>query len=170
MASKGVELLIEAVTKTKNKNYIVDLYGTGDLHEYCQKLIEKHDLSDIIFLRGFIENKRVLEHYKNSDVLLQPSLKEPAGIALLEAMSVELPVICIDSGGPSYVVTKECGIKIPLENRKTIIKKIAHAIDWMIEHPNERKLMGKQSRLRVKNHFSWDIVIPKVLEVYKEIT
>lgn len=169
IASKGVELLIEAVARTKNKNYVVDLYGTGDLLKHCENLIYKYKLSHIISLKGFVNNNIILERYRDSDVLLQPSLKEPAGIALLEAMSTELPIICIDSGGPAYVVSKDCGIKIPLESKETMINQIATAIDWMIDHPNERKEMGKKSRLRVKNFFCWEAVIPQMLKIYEEI-
>jgi glycosyltransferase involved in cell wall biosynthesis len=46
------------------------------------------------------------------DVLCQPSLREPFGLAALEAMAMERTVVATTEGGPPEFVTPEAGVLV----------------------------------------------------------
>ncbi len=168
VASKGIELLIKAISESNNKHNIsLDIYGKGPLYDDYVNLSKKNGLENIINWHGFKPNNEVIKKYPEYDVFILPSLKEPAGIAVIEAMSSGLPVICIDAGGPAYSVSENCGIKVPITNTNTMIKKLATAIDFMFDSPEKREQMGLNAQQRIIEHFTWDAVTDKMVNVYK---
>jgi glycosyltransferase involved in cell wall biosynthesis len=64
---------------------------------------------DGIRLVGRVAHARVAEWIGACDVLCQPSLVEPFGQALLEAMASERSVVATRVGGPPEFVTPACG-------------------------------------------------------------
>ncbi len=65
---------------------------------------------------GAVPNSRVLEHIAASRVVCQPSLVEPLGQALLEAMAMGRPVVATKVGGPPEFVTPQAGVLVdPLD-------------------------------------------------------
>jgi glycosyltransferase involved in cell wall biosynthesis len=63
-------------------------------------------------LTGRIGHDRVPDWIAASDVVCQPSLVEPFGIALLEAMASARSVVATDVGGPPEFVTPEAGVLV----------------------------------------------------------
>ena len=170
VASKGLELLILALAKCKYKEKIrLDIYGCGPLERDYSELAARIGVSNRLTWKGFTPNEKVLKAYADADIFVLPSLKEPAGIAVIEAMAAGLPVVCVDAGGPGYTVDQNCGIKIPLTNKKQMVNDLAQAIDTLVSDPDKRQAMGHNAQLRVKQEFIWDAVVEKMLKVYEEV-
>jgi len=167
--SKGIELLVEALAKCKTTKGIVTVYGRGEVEQYCKDLARRLDVNYRIRWMGFVDQEEVYKGYSKADVFILPSLKEPTGGAVLEAMSAGLPVICVDTAGPAYAVDSKSGIKVALGNKETMIAELVQAIEFMVEHPRERQEMGRNARQRVRDHFTWDAVVEKMLSVYEEV-
>ena len=166
--SKGVELLLYALSMLKNSDWVLDIYGVGAQAQLYQAMAEKLGLNEKIRWRGFVVNVEVLKDYQNADLFVFPSLKEPAGGALLEAMAAGLPVICVDAGGPAYAATEECGIKIPLRDKEKMTADLADAIDRMLGDPALRQEMGSKAMQRFLDEFTWDRVVQKMVDLYQE--
>ena len=65
---------------------------------------------------GRVEPGRMPELYRECDVYCQPSLVEPQGQALLEALASGRPVVATRVGGPPEYVTDACGVLVdPLD-------------------------------------------------------
>ena len=60
------------------------------------KLIKKYSLENIIQLVGKISYEKVLEYYKNSDLLIFPSYIETLGLPLIEAKKFNLNILAVD--------------------------------------------------------------------------
>ena len=73
------------------------------------ELISDHGLEDCVSLLGHVARRELLNEYQQSDIFCLPTLREPGGTAILEAMACCLPVVTSDYGGPHYCVTDECG-------------------------------------------------------------
>ena len=131
-------------------------------------MADQFRLNEKIRWRGFVANVEVLKDYRNADFFVFPSLKEPTGGALLEAMAAGLPVICVDAGGPAYAVTEECGIKIPLRDKEKMTADLADAIDRMLGDPALRQEMGSKAMQRFLDEFTWDRVVQKMVHLYQE--
>ncbi len=167
---KGIEILLHALSQCKSREKIdMHIYGQGPDRASYEQLSGTLGLSDTVIWHGFAAHGEVLERYREMDVFVLPSLKEPAGIAVLEAMSAGLPVICVDAGGPAYTVADSCGIKVPLGNKDSIIKGLTDALDQMVENRAERLAMGVAAQQRIEESFTWEAVVAQMLSVYQQV-
>lgn len=77
-----------------------------------------------------------------------------------------LPVICTDfTLWKEFVDHWHCGICVEPENPDAI----AAAIQYLLEHPDEAKRMGKNGRNAVKTNFNWGVEEKKLLLLYQEV-
>lgn len=167
--SKGLELLILALAKLKDNSIKLTVYGKGRQEKFYRRLAASLAVSDNIKWEGFVPYTEVIKAYADADVFVFPSLKEPAGLALIEAMSSGLPVLCVDAGGPGYAVLGECGIKVPLAGKEQMVNNLAKGIAKLRDNAQLRVAMGRNAQERVRKRFTWDVVVNEMLEVYDEV-
>ena len=172
---KGVDKLIMAMPHILEKipKAKLVIVGIGDLQEYLANLIKTMRLSDYVKFRfEFIPEEERILHYAACDVAVFPSLYEPFGIVVLEAMSMERPVVvgAVGVSGMREIVIpmgdEQCGYHINPSNPTDI----AWGITSTLENPEKRKWLGKNGRRRVLNEFTWDIIAEKTLALYEQIT
>lgn len=104
-----------------------------------------------------------------SDVLVAPSTDEPFGQVLLEAMSVGLPVISTQSGGPpsfvNVVPREEDGWLVPPDDERALAAAIATAaLD-----AEERRRRGSNAARHVRAAWSWDAIAARVEALYGRV-
>jgi glycosyltransferase involved in cell wall biosynthesis len=171
---KGVDRLIMAMPHILQKQPKVKLVilGLGDLQEYLSNLVKTMRLDGSVKLRfEFVPEEERILHYAACDVAVFPSLYEPFGIVVLEAMSMERPVVVGGAGisGMREIVIpfgeEQCGYHVDPSNPTDI----AWGILSSLESPEKRKWLGKNGRRRVLNEFTWDKVAERTIEVYKQI-
>jgi len=170
-SKKGIILLIEAIklcTKESN-SFVVEIAGGGPLKSKVDSLSEKYGLKRHVKLLGRLSKFELLHKYQNSDVFCLPTLREPGGTAILEAMACGLPVVTSNYGGPAYSVTDECGIKIEVTDYETYIKDLKNALIRLINNREERTRLGKNARKRVEQEFSVQAVEKKLCRIYEEL-
>jgi len=96
---KGVALAIRAIAKAEGWRLIV--IGSGSDAPRLRRLVRRLGVGDRVEFAGKVEHDRVVsEMRERADVFLFPSLREEAGLVVLEALTAGLPVICLDRGGP----------------------------------------------------------------------
>jgi glycosyltransferase involved in cell wall biosynthesis len=172
---KGVDKLIMAMPhilqKTPKARLVV--VGLGDLQEYLTNLVEVTKMGDYVKFRfEFIPEEERILHYAACDVAVFPSLYEPFGIVVLEAMSMEKPVVVGAAGvsGMREIVVccgeEQCGYHINPSNPSDI----AWGINSTLESREKREWLGKNGRRRVLSEFTWDKIAEKTLELYEQIT
>jgi hypothetical protein len=98
----------------------------------------------------------VLKAYPDYDVFVFPSLHDTGGYAIIEAMFNELPVICLDYGGPAVVVRDGCGIKVPLGPRAKVIAGLAAAIRSYDRNRAAIQEHGHAAREVILREYDWD--------------
>lgn len=91
---KNVELLIRAVSVLADKEaYTVLIAGDGEMRTACEQLAE--ELGVKLCITGFIQQQeKLFEVYYAADCLVLPSVYDPWGLVINEAMAAHLPVIC----------------------------------------------------------------------------
>jgi glycosyltransferase involved in cell wall biosynthesis len=104
VAKKGFKYMIEAaeLLKLKAVPFKMVIAGDGPERENLKKLISEKNLLKHVELLPWVEDKS--EFFNKIDIFCLPSLHEPFGIVLLEAMLHQKPVVTTDSEGPMEIV------------------------------------------------------------------
>lgn len=172
VSNKGPLLLLDAVKQCLDrgvKDFVVEFAGFGLLQAHMKSEIDKFNLRQHVKLIGDLSKEELLNKYQTSDIFCLPTLREPGGIAILEAMSCGLPIVTTNYGGPSISVTDECGIKINLDNYQDYVNKLADSLSYLILNPDIREAMGKAGRQRILSEFCLDALNNKIIELYEGV-
>jgi glycosyltransferase involved in cell wall biosynthesis len=131
------------------------IIGDGPERRRLKHLVKDLHMENRVTFWGQISRARVLSTLAECDVLVHPSLHDSGGWVCLEAMAAGCPVICLDLGGPSALVSQQTGIKVPAGSPTQAIHDLAKAMAQLLSNPDLRAAMGHEARLRVRDHFNW---------------
>jgi glycosyltransferase involved in cell wall biosynthesis len=99
------------------------------------------------------------------DLLILPSLEEPFGICLLEAMSMRVPVVATSVGGPTEIVTDGVdGFLLPPRQPELW----AGRIDGLLGRPEVLSAVGRKARLRAQSRFTRSLYVEGMLAAYSD--
>jgi len=152
---KGVDLALEALQQSQT-NAVLTLIGTGSYLAAAKRLARRLGLREQVKFEGRLPRPEVLKAYPDYDVFVFPSLHDTGGYAIIEAMFNELPVICLDYGGPAVVVRDGCGIKVPLGPRAKVIAGLAAAIRSYDRNRAAIQEHGHAAREVILREYDWD--------------
>ena len=128
---KGVDLFVEAISALKSKSqkhFKVIIAGDGVEKESILELIIHHKLEDCITLSGWIKDKD--SFYSNIDIFCLPSLHEPFGIVLIEAMAHGKLIVSSNTEGPNEILTdNKDAIIFETGNIDDMCHKLHYALD-----------------------------------------
>jgi len=109
---------------------------------------------------------KIVDYLSAADVLLLPSEQESFGLAALEAMACEVPVVASRVGGiPEVVTDGETGFLSEVGD----IDKMAVDAALLLSDPILRREMGKRARESAVTRYRTDIVIPQYIEFYNRV-
>ncbi len=164
---KGVDQLIRAASYVIKEDPSVNflIVGEGAYKSYLNKLIEKLNVLDNVFILGKKPYNEIPRFLHLSDVFVLASTYEPFGLALLEAMACGKPVIATKVGGiPEIIKDNETGILIKPHNPKMLGKVILS----LLSDEKLRKRLGDKARSHTQN-FDWSKVIHDYINAYEMI-
>lgn len=158
VALKNVSTAIHAIALAKRAGVRVRfvIIGDGQERKALQSLACQLEVVDDVEFCGAIPHNKVIEELQKSDVYLFPSLKEGGVWSLMEAMSVGLPVVCINASGMSIITDESSAIRVDPLSQEHIIAGFAEALIKLANSPEQRHLLGKNARVRMQQHFHWD--------------
>ena len=160
-------LEINGDTETSN-NIRAIIYGDGVQKKELQNLIIQLGLDATIKLSGSIPNSEVPKALNEFDIFCATSIldSESFGVAVVEAMSMELPVVASDvSGFKEVIQNRETGIIVERKNPE----KIAEALRQLVLDIHLREQFGIRGRKRVIKLYSWDDNVEMMISIYKKI-
>lgn len=164
---KGCKVLLEAFCQVSNAELII--VGDGVLEKELKELANQYLVSDKIKFVGNIGKEELERHFAECDVFVLPSIarSEAFGLVQIEAMSYGKPVINtnLPSGVPYVSIHKETGLTVEPGD----VNGLADAMNWMVQHPNQRKIMGEKARRRVKEEYQMDQMMEKILSLYQKL-
>jgi glycosyltransferase involved in cell wall biosynthesis len=103
----------------------------------------KLDRRDRILLLGRVSHSRVADLIAASDIVCQPSLIEPFGQAVLEALACERPVVATRIGGPAELLTPETGVLVDPGSVDSIAAGLRAAADLPRPNPAARAIAAE---------------------------
>ena len=133
----------------------------GKVEQYCR---EHHICGSITFIGSLPLIEEVLV---GADLFLLPSESESFGLAALEAMSCEVPVITTDAGGlPEVVVNGETGFLCPVGD----VEGMAAAALRLLSDEDLRRRFGEAGRRRAVEQFSQEAIVRRYRAIYQRVT
>ena len=138
------------------------LVGDGPERSNAEKLCrELGTCTDIRFLGKLDAVEEVLSV---SDLFLMPSAKESFGLAALEAMACEVPVISSDAGGlPELNIDGETGFVCAVGDIDAMTEKALYVL-----HPDRLATFKKNALARAQN-FEVSAIVPQYEALYKQV-
>lgn len=154
---KGHQTLIAAVAELVRRGHDVrleiageDEQGGAGFHRDLDRLIADAGLGDRVTLCGAIGEDAVLAKLRAAHIFVLASRSEPLGVAYMEAMSCEVPVIGTDAGGvPELVTHGRDGLLVPPGDPDVIVT----AIESLMDDPDMAARIGRAGRETVVARF-----------------
>ncbi|MCH7401253.1 glycosyltransferase family 4 protein [Belliella kenyensis] len=162
---KGPEYFVEAAKKVleRDPNVRFVMAGSGDLLNKMIQRVAELKMGTKFHFTGFLKGQDVDDMYAMSDVYVMPSVSEPFGIAPLEAVRHNTPVI----------ISKQSGVAEVLQNAIKIdfwdVDAMADAIFALLHYQSISKMFKELGSEELKN-LKWEHVAAKLVTVYDKIT
>ena len=113
--------------------------------------------------RSWIDAMSVI---KSSSIVVVPSRMESLPTTVKEAFFLNVPVVATNVGGiPELVINNKTGILVPPNSPE----KLANAINDLLVDKEKYEEVKINANIFVKNHMTWDVVIPKFINFYENL-
>lgn len=166
--AKGFEVLIESIDKLKKSGLQVhltiagedDLGGAG-YRKDLEQIITKRHLASFVCLLGAVSEERVRAELESAHVFVLASYEEPLGVAIMEAMSMEVPVIATNAGGvPSIITHGVNGLLVPPSDPSSLANEIAN----LASSPELAIALSAKGRTRINDTFNHRLSAKAIFE------
>ena len=150
---KGHRVLLQAaqILKSQGQRIQYQFAGEGSLKGQLEQLVRTLGLTEDVTFVGFIGD--IPEFFSVIDVFVLPSLFEGLGVAALEAMAAEKPVVGTRVGGlAESIIDGETGFLVPPKNASLL----AAAIGRLITDRSLAENMGRRGAERVRKCFTME--------------
>jgi glycosyltransferase involved in cell wall biosynthesis len=124
---KGVDLALGAIAQLPDWRLVI--CGTGPDGGRIQRLAAELGVTDRTVFTGWLPRHDLLQRMREAGVFVFPSLHDDAGWVVVEALAADLPVVCLDRGGPP-LLAEGIGISVPVSgSRRTLMSRLAAELE-----------------------------------------
>lgn len=160
---KGPEYFIAAAKKVlevmDNVKFI--MAGSGDMIRRTIEMAAAMGIGHKVLFTGFLRGKDIEDVFKKADLYVMPSVSEPFGIAPLEAIAHDVPVI----------ISKQSGVSEVLQNVLKVdfwdVNEMANKIVGVLKHPALSTTLREHGSYEVKK-LSWTDSALSCIKVYEQ--
>ncbi len=152
---KGIEHLLYGFKKFLEDNNEASLVigGDGHMREPLENFTEILGIEDKVYFTGFIPSEELGDYYREAEAFVSPSINEPFGLTITEALESGTAVLATESGVNELITTDAI----------TEIRPESDSIAEGLEKALEREIVPDyESR-------SWSEMAEEILEVYREV-
>lgn len=163
---KGLHIILETLKEliaNDFKSVTLLAVGAGDPQQFMALANQWGIASHIHVVSA---QKDVTPFYQASDIFFFPTLYEPFGLVILEAMASGLPVITSSIAGAAELITP--GIDGIVIDPQSNITDIASEISLLIKDKSKQNLLGQRAHQSAQQ-WSWDNVADQYIEFYKSL-
>jgi starch synthase len=182
---KGLPYLLRACALLPPEVQVVLLAGAPDTPEIEAEVhglvaILETRRTGVVWVREMLPKREVIQVLTHCTVFVCPSIYEPMGIVNLEAMACETAVVATATGGiPEVVADGETGLLVPISQASdgtgtplspdVFVADLAAALTTLATDPERAARMGRAGRRRAVEHFSWESIAERTMEVYRSV-
>ena len=183
---KGIIHLVNAIKDIRGGVQVVLCAGAPDTEEIGREMEQKVEQArreaevPIHWIAQIVPKEEIIPLYSQASVFVCPSVYEPFGIINLEAMACATPVVASAVGGiKEVVIPGETGLLVPFqavsstnfepEEPRKFARDLAEAVNQLLDDPKQLREMGRRSRERVEQSFSWTSIARRTVDFYAEL-
>lgn len=139
-------------------------FGQGSLQRKLEQQLQRLELTAHVRLVGFRDD--LVSLLPELTCLVHPARREGLGVAVLEALSCQVPVVAAAVGGVVELVEHEVnGLLVDPNDDRALLA----ALRRMLREPELRRRLGEAGRRRVEAAFSVDTMTQGNLSVYMRL-
>jgi len=140
------------------------LIGDGPVRADVERRVGEYDLSGDVTFVG--EQQDLVTWLSAADLFLLPSAQESFGLAALEAMACEVPVVASNVGGlPEIIDNGVTGCVCPPE----AVEQMAECGVALLTDPARRAEMGRAAAQVVRSRYCTDLIVPQYEAAYLDV-
>jgi glycosyltransferase involved in cell wall biosynthesis len=161
---KGPEYFLQAAKKVielmDNVKFV--MAGSGDLMHRAVEMAAELGIGQKVLFTGFLRGEDVQKIYKMADLYVMPSVSEPFGIAPLEALDNDVPVIISKQSGVSEVLVH--ALKVDFWD----VNEIANKIVAVLKYPPLQMTLRSHGNFEVRR-LRWKDAAARCGKIYEEM-
>jgi alpha-maltose-1-phosphate synthase len=174
---KGLPLLLAAVLKLDQRHQVVVAASSPDTPEIAAEVNElaskvRADGRNLVWIDRFIPREELIHLHSSATAFVCPSIYEPFGLVILEAMACETAVVASRVGGiPEIVVEGETGFLVDYDpaDTESFTTELAARIDTLLGDEARARAMGEAGRTRVIDRFGWPAIAATTAALYESL-
>ncbi|MDX2198244.1 MAG: glycosyltransferase [Phycisphaerae bacterium] len=160
---KGPEFFLMAAKRVleviPNTRFI--MAGSGDMIKKMIDMAQQMGIGDRVLFTGFLRGDDVKRVYRMADLYVMPSVSEPFGIAPLEALANDVPVL----------ISKQSGVAEVIQNALKVdfwdVDEMANKIVAVLRHPPLQATLRQHGSIEVRR-LSWTDSAESCMDVYRK--
>lgn len=155
---KGFHVLLEAMAQVRESVPGASLVLGGDGPERAALELRARELhlDDCVSFAGWQQD--AAEFLEGAVIFALPSLDEPFGIVVLEAMACGVPVVATRTAGPSEILVDDSGWIVPPGDAKAL----ATALTEALSGPEQRRRKAAAALGRFRCCYAREVVMPRI--------
>ena len=166
---KRITDCIEVMARLRERSRLrakLIMCGDGPERDDAEVLAERLGVGDCIEFVGKQPQSQIKDYLSVADLLLLPSQTESFGLAALEAMACEVPVIATRVGGlPEVVEDGECGYLFAVGD----VQGMAETAIEILSDESLRERLGRRGREIAISRFATENIIPQYEALYRNV-
>jgi len=182
---KGLPYFLRAAERLPADVQVVLCAGAPDTPEIAAEVSGLVDQlgqkrSGVVWIEQMLPRDELVAVLDAGTLFACPSIYEPLGIVNLEAMAVGLPVVGTATGGiPEVIDDGVTGTLVPIDqlqdgtgtpvDPERFVADLAAALTDLVTDPERAARWGQAARRRVEDHFSWEAIGERTLDVYRSV-
>jgi starch synthase len=171
---KGLPLLLAAALKLDRRYQLVIVASSPDTPEIAAEVAAlagrvSVERGNLVWIDHFISREDLIRLHSHASVFVCPSIYEPFGLVILEAMACETPVVASRVGGiPEIVVEGETGYLVDFNpaDPDAFTSALAGRLEQLLGDAALAARMGKAGRERVVQNFGWRAIASQTVQLY----
>ncbi|MCR4279926.1 MAG: glycosyltransferase family 4 protein [Candidatus Komeilibacteria bacterium] len=165
---KGVDILLQAVSKLRHQDWLLDIVGGGELLEDYRNKAHLLGLKNKVLFPGRADDPRLREFYRNAYLTILPSFTrgEAFGMVLIESMSSGTPVLTTNLPGVRVVVDDQIN---GLLAKPGDAEDLRSKLDYLLTHSSALTDMATGGLEKARQYYDWQIIGDKLASLYENL-